>query len=184
MGFTAQLNESCAELALTGSSLEFSVQALPFERWGASGSESFELLYRPAPDSAARALTKIASGGELSRVMLAVKSLMQSGQQSMTLVFDEIDAGVGGKTALAVAERLARLAETHQVIVITHLAQIAVYAHRHFLVDKQTMDGATHTTITQLSQEERVYEVARMLSGTGDEEALKHAQKMLREAQR
>jgi len=182
--FVAQLGDDFSNLALTGASLEFSLEDLPFERWSPSGSQSFELLYRPAPDASAKPLAKIASGGELSRVMLAIKGLLQSTQKRMTLVFDEIDAGIGGKTAHAVAERLARLATVHQVIVITHLAQIAVLADHHFLVDKRIEGGAAHTTIAALSKGERVKEVARMLSGTTDAEAIAHAQKMLDEPRR
>jgi len=178
--FIGQLNASISGLALTGASLEFAIQDLPFERWGLAGSQSYELLYRPAPDASARPLAKIASGGELSRVMLAIKGLLQQSQQSMTLVFDEIDAGIGGKTAHAVAERLAHLATMHQVIVITHLAQIAVLADHHFLVDKTTEGTTTRTTIVRLDSDKRVEEVARMLSGSTDAEALTHAQKLLR----
>jgi len=182
--FVAQLGDDFSNLALTGASLEFSLEDLPFERWGASGSQLFELLYRPAPDASAKPLAKIASGGELSRVMLAIKGLLQSTQKRMTLVFDEIDAGIGGKTAHAVAERLARLAAVHQVIVITHLAQIAVLADHHFLVDKSIEGGTTRTSIARLSEGERVQEVARMLSGSSDAEAMAHAQKMLDEPRR
>jgi len=182
--FVEQLNSSFASLALAGASLEFILEVLPFERWGASGPQSFELLYRPAPDASVRPLAKIASGGELSRVMLAIKGLLQSTEKSMTLVFDEIDAGIGGKTAHAVAERLAKLATMHQVIVITHLAQIAVMADHHFFVDKSTEGGTTRTTIAQLKSEEQVKEIARMLSGSSDTEAMAHAQKLLDEARR
>ncbi|MCL2807269.1 MAG: DNA repair protein RecN [Coriobacteriia bacterium] len=180
--FIGLLNESIAHLALAGASLEFSIQDLPFEKWNQRGSQNYELLYRPAPEASARPLAKIASGGELSRVMLAIKGLLQASEQGMILVFDEIDAGIGGKTAHAVAERLARLAQVHQVIVITHLAQIAVVADAHFVVEKSSVEKHIRTTITQLDQDERIKEVARMLSGSSDEEALAHAKKMLEEA--
>lgn len=181
--FIAKLNESIKALALAGASLESVCVDLPFEKWTPAGPQTLELLYRPAPDAAAKPLAKIASGGELSRVMLAIKGLLQSNQRSMTLVFDEIDAGIGGKTALAVAQRLAQLAQIHQVIVITHLAQIAVLADSHYLVDRSSKDGQTLTTITHLDAEQRVGEIARMLSGSADTEALAHAQKMLEDSQ-
>jgi DNA repair protein RecN (Recombination protein N) len=180
--FLAGLNTSIATLALTGASLEFSVEDLPFSRWNATGSQSFELLYRPAPNVAARPLARIASGGELSRVMLAIKGLLQSSDHPMTLVFDEIDAGIGGKTANAVAERLASLARQHQVIVITHLAQIAVLADHHFLVSKTASSRTTHTAIAALEGADRTREIARMLSGSSEKEALAHAEKLLKEA--
>ena len=181
-GFEGELNSSIAHLALAGASLEFSIQELPFERWSSKGSQSFELLYKPAPAVTPRPLAKIASGGELSRVMLAIKSLLSANDASMTLVFDEIDAGIGGKTASAVAERLASLAKHNQVIVITHLAQIAAKAESHFLVSKTSTQENTHTTIAPLTSEERVIEIARMLSGSSDKEALAHAEKLLKEA--
>ena len=114
--------------------------------------------------------------------MLAIKSLLSANDASMTLVFDEIDAGIGGKTASAVAERLASLAKHNQVIVITHLAQIAAKAESHFLVSKTSTQENTHTTIVPLTSEERVIEIARMLSGSSDKEALAHAEKLLKEA--
>ena len=164
--------------------MEFSIKDLPFDEWKSAGSENFELLYRPAPSAAVRPLAKIASGGELSRVMLAIKSLLHANEQPMTLVFDEIDAGIGGKTAHAIAERLAELASVHQVIVITHLAQIAVLADHHFLVSKLSSDEDTLTTIEPLEGALRVREIARMLSGTSDKEAIAHAEKLLHEAKR
>lgn len=182
--FEKELNTSIAELALTGAQLAFSVNDLPFEQWRRSGSQSFELLYKPAPNSALQPLAKIASGGELSRVMLAIKGLLQTDEKPMTLVFDEIDAGIGGATAHAVATRLAQLARRHQVIVITHLAQIAAKADQHFLVSKTSTKTKTHTTITALNGADREAEIARMLSGTTDAEALEHARKLLSEASR
>lgn len=183
-GFLSQLNEGIADLALAGASLEFSIRDLPFEKWTSNGSQHFELLYRPAPNAPMRPLAKIASGGELSRVMLAIKGLLQSDSRPMTLVFDEIDAGIGGKTANAVAERLSDLALQHQVIVITHLAQIAARADRHFLVSKALGDDGTQTAIKPLKGAERVEEIARMLSGSSDREAIAHAEKLLEEARR
>ena len=180
--FLAELNNSIASLALAGASMEFAIQDMPFERWNSTGSQSFELLYSPALDASPRPLAKIVSGGELSRVMLAVKSLLQTGGTAMTLVFDEIDAGIGGATAHAVAERLASLAQRHQVIVITHLAQIAAQANHHFLVSRTSSGGTTHTNIERLCGDGRVQEVARMLSGTTDKEAITHAKKLLKEA--
>lgn len=179
--FSKQLNKSIADLALSGASLEFSIQDLPFEKWGSAGPQSFDLLYKPAPSAPAAPLAKIASGGELSRVMLGIKSLLQHESKAMTLVFDEIDAGIGGKTANAVADRLAALAKGHQVIVITHLAQIAARADHHFLVSKEETKQGVKTTIARLQDTKREEEIARMLSGTLDAEALAHARKLLEE---
>ncbi len=125
---------------------------------------------------------RIASGGELSRVLLALECVRRAhaaGAEDV-LVFDEVDAGIGGQTARAVASRLARLASGAQVVVVTHLAQVAALADAHYVVEKQTgADGAQSTAVARVQGEERVAEVARMLSGSFDESALEHARAML-----
>jgi len=126
----------------------------------------------------ARPLARIASGGEISRVMLAVKLVLGSGDAVSTLVFDEVDAGVGGATAVALARVLADLAKTHQVIVVTHLAQIAVAADCHYVVQK-TDGGVPETKLLEVTGEDRVGEIARMLSGSDTEASRAHAREML-----
>jgi DNA repair protein RecN (Recombination protein N) len=113
--------------------------------------------------------------------MLACKVVLGEADHTETLVFDEVDAGVGGATAVSLAQVLARLAKTHQVIVVTHLAQVAVVADRHYLVSK-TGGEVPQTTIRRIGGEERVAEVARMLSGDQSEESLAHARQMLESA--
>lgn len=166
----------------------FAVEPLSRAQWGASGPSKVELMYRPAAGMTARPLRRIASGGEVSRVMLAAKVVLgevagRGGAGAETLVFDEVDAGVGGATALSLAKVLARLAKTHQVIVVTHLAQVAVAAERHYLVEKHVGEGdIPETTIREIEGEERVHEVARMLSGSATEASLAHARELLGEA--
>ena len=138
-------------------------------------------MSRPAAGLSPRPLRRIASGGEVSRVMLACKVVLGEADHTETLVFDEVDAGVGGATAVSLAQVLARLAKTHQVIVVTHLAQVAVVADRHYLVSK-TGGEVPQTTIRRIGGEERVAEVARMLSGDQSEESLAHARQMLESA--
>ena len=143
---------------------------------GAAGTERAELRLSPSPGQKAAPLAKTASGGELSRTMLACRSVMADLDDVPTLVFDEVDAGIGGEAGLAVGRRLARLAEERQVLVVTHLPQIACFADRHILVEK---DGGT-ATVRGLSDEERVHELSRMLAGlTGSEGALTHAEELL-----
>ena len=109
---------------------------------------------------------KGASGGELSRVMLALEVVLADADTVPTLVFDEVDAGVGGRAAVEIGRRLARLARTHQVIVVTHLAQVAAYADRHLVVDKGSNDtGLTRSDVRTVADERRVAELARMLAG-------------------
>ena len=125
-----------------------------------------------------RPLARIASGGEISRVMLAIKVALGAKDGTETLIFDEVDAGVGGSTANALAAVLAELAESHQVIAITHLAQVAVLADTHYTVTK-TAGDAPETALTPVEGDERVAEVARLLSGTATETSLAHARELL-----
>jgi DNA repair protein RecN (Recombination protein N) len=150
-------------------------------QWSAAGPSRVELMYRPASSMSARPLRKIASGGEISRVMLACKVVLGEADETETLVFDEVDAGVGGATAVALAQVLARLAKTHQVIVVTHLAQVAVMGERHYLVSK-VGDEAPETLIEEIDGDDRVGEIARMLSGDHTQASLQHAREMLDEA--
>lgn len=130
-----------------------------------SGSDQVEFLFSANPGEPPRPLIKVASGGELSRLMLAMKCLLARRDQVNTVVFDEVDAGIGGKAAEAVARKIAELAGHHQVLCITHLPQIAAAAHQHFMVEKNISNGRTLTAITALGKEQRVMELARMLGG-------------------
>lgn len=178
-GFSAALADAAAELAMSGSRFEVHVGELPFDSWGAEGPVRVEFLYAPGPGLPAKPLARIASGGEISRVMLALKSVLGSADSVETLVFDEVDAGIGGATAHAVGRRLAQLARSHQVIVVTHLAQVAAYADAHLVVSKEVTQAGAHTTVTVVEGEGRVEEVARMLSGDGSETSLAHARELL-----
>lgn len=179
--FVKELTEAVAGLAMSDALFTLDVQPLELEAWTASGSNRYELKYQPAPSSAPRSLTKIASGGELSRIMLAYKTVIHEVNSPLTLVFDEIDAGIGGATAMAIAQRLADLAQTHQVIVVTHLAQIAAAANAHWVVEKHSDEGQVNTSITRIEGEARVDEIARMLAGEQDELARDHARQLLGE---
>ena len=151
----------------------------------ALGPSKVELMYRPGAGLTARPLRRIASGGEVSRVMLACKVVLGEADGVDTLVFDEVDAGVGGSTARALAAVLADLAKTHQVIVVTHLAQVAVQGERHYLVAKHAGTGdVPETQLAEISGDARVAEIARMLSGDTSELSLEHAQALLAEAGR
>ena len=162
----AAVSEQMALLEMGSAELEVSLERMARQEWGSRGASRVEFLYRPAAGLTARPLRKIASGGEVSRVMLAVKVVLGDADDCETLVFDEVDAGVGGATAVALAGVLASLARTHQVIVVTHLAQVAVAAERHYLVRKREgTGGVPETTLTEISGEDRVAEIARMLSG-------------------
>jgi DNA repair protein RecN (Recombination protein N) len=146
-----------------------------------SGGDLVEFLISPNPGEPLKPLRKIASGGELSRVMLALKAAGRDREAGRTLVFDEIDAGIGGQTAEAVAQKLRSLARRHQVVCITHLPQIASFAAHHFRIDKRVDKDRTYTTVKRLSLDERVGEIARLMTGSRvTEAALKSAREILR----
>jgi DNA repair protein RecN (Recombination protein N) len=143
------------------------------------GRDDIELLISTNAGEPLKPLRKIASGGELSRIMLAIKKVI-GGEEEKALIFDEVDAGIGGRVADMVGRRLKDLSEKHQVLCITHLPQIAAYGDRHFLVEKQVIDGRTRTAIRELASEERVQELARMLGGaTITDTTIKIAREML-----
>ncbi len=181
-GLAAAVTEQMAFLEMGTAELEVASERLPRAQWTSQGPSKVELMYRPAAGLTARPLRKIASGGEISRVMLACKVVLGNADSTETLVFDEVDAGVGGATAVALAQVLARLARTHQVIVVTHLAQVAVMADAHYVVTKVGSD-VPRTTLSQVEGQDRVREVARMLSGDQSEASLDHARQMLAEAE-
>ena len=151
---------------------------------GAHGVDEVELRLVAHTGAPALPVGRSASGGELSRVMLALEVVLATADTTATLVFDEVDAGVGGRAAVEVGRRLARLARTHQVIVVTHLPQVAAFADTHLVVDKVTADGAvTVSGVHTLSGEERVSELARMLAGLDDTDTGRaHAEELLQAA--
>ncbi len=140
-----------------------------------SGWDEVEFLISPNPGEDLKPLRRIASGGELSRIMLALKAAGQPKDDFPTLIFDEIDAGIGGETADFVAEKLRRLARTHQVICITHLPQIASYADQHFRIEKRVEKDRTYTTVRKLDDAERIAEIARLMTGSRVTEAARES---------
>lgn len=148
---------------------------------GTDGTDDVELRLAPHPGASPLPVHKGASGGELSRVMLAVEVVLADADPVPTLVFDEVDAGVGGRAAVEIGRRLARLARTHQVVVVTHLPQVAAYADRHLVVDKATYTtGLTRSGVRELDGRARVAELARMLAGLeGTESGRAHAEELL-----
>ena len=140
--------------------------------------EAVSFMLAANPGSAPMPITKVASGGELARVMLALRLVLTT--DPATMVFDEVDAGIGGAAAVAVAQALRELGTDHQVFAVTHLAQVAASAHSHIVVSKSVKSGKTYGRATKVLQEDRVGEIARMLSGgIADESALTHAQEIL-----
>jgi len=146
-----------------------------------SGMDRLEFYFSPNPGEPPKPLAKIASGGELSRLMLAIKSLVLTPGDIPTLLFDEVDAGIGGGVAEIVGKKLKQVAAAHQVICVTHLPQIAALADSHHVVRKEISKGRTSTTVKKLKEQERVEEVARMLGGLKiTEKTRRHAEEMVR----
>jgi DNA repair protein RecN (Recombination protein N) len=155
--------------------------------WTRSGFDQAEYLISTNPGEPLHPLDQIASGGELSRAMLALKASVESGaikkrsSAQRTLVFDEIDTGIGGRAAEAVGKKLKELSRAHQVICVTHLPQIATFADHHYLIEKKQAGGRTKTTVRLITGEERTEEIARMLSGAKlTDTSLKHAEQMIK----
>lgn len=181
-----QVSAELEGLMMRGAKLQ--VRLDPLEQPGPTGMEEVELLLRAHPGAAALPLEKGASGGELSRIMLALEVVLaqHTATKRHTFVFDEIDAGVGGRAAVEIGRRLAALARHHQVIVVTHLAQVAAWAQTQLVVVKQVgqaSNEATTTAVETVNGPERVRELARMLSGQSDSQtALRHAEELLEQA--
>lgn len=182
-GFAKAVTKQMARLELADARLECSVDMNPRDDWAAHGPDHVEFQFRPGAGLSARPLGKIASGGEVSRVMLAIKVVLGAIDDVETLVFDEVDAGVGGSAARALADVLVDLAKTHQVIVVTHLPQVAVAGDVHYVVEKTT-GKKPETAIETVEDDARVAEIARMLSGDTGKAALDHAAQMLGDAAR
>jgi DNA repair protein RecN (Recombination protein N) len=163
--WSAAVSRELKPLGFPHSGLEFTVLPVADGRPGPGGYDEVLLLFTPNPGEPARALQKIASGGELSRVMLALKCALQARDRVDLLVFDEVDSGIGGAVAQAVGERLRRLAEHRQVVCVTHLPMIAARAEQHFAVSKIVTGGRTLARIEGLEAAGRVEELARMLAG-------------------
>jgi DNA repair protein RecN (Recombination protein N) len=158
----------------------FEAVLLPLATPGAGGSEEIEFRVALNRGFAPKPLAQVASGGELSRVMLALKTVLARLDSIPTLVFDEVDAGIGGRVALQVGEKMRSVAENHQVFAITHLPQIAARAHTHLQVSKGELDGRATTEVHELDAETRVEEIARMLGGDSESRvSLEHARELL-----
>jgi DNA repair protein RecN (Recombination protein N) len=168
------------QLAALGFTQSYFDVAIATEKtsWTQTGFDAVEFQFAPNPGEPPRPLRAIASSGELARVMLALKTVLAAEDEVPVLVFDEVDANIGGEVAHAVGEKMAQIAKQRQVLCITHLAQVAAHASQHYVVEKEVDAGRTISTITRLNEKQRVTELARMLGGQSDA-ARKHAQELL-----
>jgi DNA repair protein RecN (Recombination protein N) len=173
-----RVSDELTALAMGGAMLSVDVEDRT--DYSQTGKDQVTLLLRPHSGSEPRPLGRGASGGELSRVMLAIEVVIAGSDPVPTFIFDEVDAGVGGASAIEIGKRLARLAQTAQVVVVTHLAQVAAFANNHLSVVKDSDGAVTESSVRQLHGDERVAEMARLLSGLPDSESgLTHARELL-----
>ena len=174
------MKKELKELALENAGF---VLGITQEALSAHGFDRVEFLFSANPGEPVKPLARIASGGELSRVMLALKSILADFDSTDVLIFDEVDAGIGGKTAESVGAKLKALSAGHQVFCTTHLPQIASKGDVHLKIEKQQRDTRARVVVRELSGKEREGEIARMLSGTATEVSLRHAQELLEDRQ-
>jgi len=179
-----EITKSIQQLAIPEGYLEWDITPMANEHFTETGADTIQLLVSTNPGQAIGELGKVASGGELARISLAIQVVTAGSRTVPTLVFDEVDVGIGGGIAEIVGSHLRKLASTQQVICITHLPQVAAQAHQQLQVAKKHAADSTHIELTQLSPQQRVEEIARMLGGvTLTEKTRSHAQEMLAQAQ-
>jgi len=182
MRFAKSIESELADLAMAKTRFEVRLTSSESdEQWTEAGIDAGEFFLSPNVGEQLRPLARIVSGGELSRVMLALKTLgAKDGMQGKTLIFDEVDAGIGGRVASVVGDKLAALGQRFQVLCITHLPQIASCGRTHFLIEKRVQGSRTVTSVTRLTDDDRVAEVARMMGGTAaGVKALESARELL-----
>ena len=172
------VTEAMQDLSMAGG--QFVIGIEPLTEGNAHGLENIELLVAGHPGVSPKPLSKVASGGELARISLAISVITSEASQIPTLIFDEVDSGIGGAVAETVGKRLKELGQAHQVLCVTHLAQVAAQGHQHWKVEKQSSDNSTTSSITGLNRQERVEEIARMLGGTEiTDTTRRHARELL-----
>ncbi len=178
MRFQKQVAEELAALNMPSVVFNVSIERMPLN---STGGDRIEFLISANPGEAPRPIAKIASGGELSRIMLAIKNVLADKDRIDTMIFDEVDAGISGRTAYQVGRKLRETAGGRQVICVTHLAQIAAQAGTHFLIEKAVEGGRTYTSVSKLTFEGRKKELARIIGGAVTKASLHAAEEMLRQ---
>ncbi len=179
-----KISEAMQGLSLQGGQFKAELHPLDDAQWGAYGCETIEFLVSANPGTPVKPLNKVASGGELSRISLAIQVITAQAARIPTLVFDEVDVGIGGRVAEIVGLQLRALGQHRQVLCVTHLAQVAALGHHHYQVSKQTNKNTTVTAISPLDKPQRVDEIARMLGGIEiTAQTISHAREMIEKAQ-
>lgn len=178
-----KIEQSIHELGMPGGKFHIQLEELPVEQAAATGLEKIHFQVSANPGQPVQALAKVASGGELSRISLAIQVITASKARTPTLVYDEVDVGIGGGIAEVVGRQLRHLSRVNQVISVTHLPQVAAQGHNHIKVSKFVSEGITNTDMTALDEKERIEEIARMLGGVKiTQQTIAHAKEMIEQA--
>lgn len=182
--FSSRVMAQLAELNLSKSKFTVNISDLPGKIPSASGTDHIEFMFSANPGEPEKPLRKVASGGEISRIMLALKSVLSGYEDIGTMIFDEIDTGISGNTATVVGSKMHKLADERQILAITHLPQIAAFADEHYLVEKVQTESSTTSILRRLSPDERAYEVARIMGGSDSSLAVQHAVELIQNAKK
>ena len=177
--FSIKVREELAELSMKGAKFEIDFEQLDSETCDELGYDKIRFMFTANSGQPLRPLNKVASGGEMSRFMLAVKNITADIDGMDTMIFDEIDSGISGDTANVLAMKLAKIGKNHQVVCVTHLAQVASFGKNHFYISKADVDGKTKTSLQNLDYDGRVREIARIIGGSISDFSLSHAKLML-----
>lgn len=175
-----KINNELKELEMSSAKFRINVEMLEEEKFNANGLDRVEFMICTNKGEGEKELSKVASGGEMSRIMLAIKTVLADTDKVLTLVFDEIDTGISGKAAKAVGEKLRTISKNHQVMVVTHSASIAAKGKYNYFICKKTINDKTYTNIKQLNEEETIEEIARISSGEITEISIAHAKELRR----
>ena len=171
------------DMGMPNARFETAFQTIPASELSENGMDAVEFLLSANRGEPVKPLTKVASGGEISRIMLAMKIALSDADRIETLIFDEIDTGISGLVANAVARKMHELSQRHQILCVTHLPQIAAHADVQYVASKVSDEHSTRSSTRRLNESERAQELARIMgSGTDDAEALAHAKRLLSEA--
>ena len=173
-----KINNELEELEMSNAKLRVNIEMLEEDKFNSNGLDKVEFMICTNRGEEEKELSKIASGGEMSRVMLAIKTVLANVDNVLTLVFDEIDTGISGKAAKAVGEKLKTISDNHQVMVVTHSASIAAKGKYNYYISKRTIDDKTYTEIKQLNEQETIEEIARISSGDVTEISVAHAKEL------
>ena len=175
-----KITQSIQQLAIPNGKIEFTIKPMADNHFNETGADHIQILVSTNPGQPAGDLAKVASGGELARISLSIQVVTAGTRSVPTLVFDEVDVGIGGGVAEVVGKHLRQLATTQQVICITHLPQVAAQAHQQLHVSKQQSGDSTHIDVSKLNNTQRIEEIARMLGGMNiTEKTRSHAEEML-----